>query len=75
VQRAFNEALQRRMQRSVWVTGGCHSWYLDSHGRNSTLWPASTWRFRLRTRRFQPSDYAVRRHVAARELQPQDLRS
>jgi cation diffusion facilitator CzcD-associated flavoprotein CzcO len=24
---------------SVWTAGGCVSWYLDSSGRNSTLWP------------------------------------
>jgi len=31
----------------VWTTGGCASWYLDDQGRNTTLWPGSTWRFQM----------------------------
>ena len=38
----WNDDLQRRMKRTVWTTGGCSSWYLDEHGRNTTLWPKST---------------------------------
>jgi hypothetical protein len=45
------------MKRTVWTTGGCVSWYLDSQGRNTTLWPSYTFRFRRLTRRFDPSDY------------------
>jgi hypothetical protein len=30
------------MKRTVWSTGGCASWYLDAHGRNTTLWPRTT---------------------------------
>ena len=49
--------LQRRMARTVWMTGGCASWYLDEHGRNSTLWPDFTLRFRNLLRRFDPTAY------------------
>jgi len=35
-QERFNDAVQRRMRRTVW-TSGCASWYLDANGRNSTL--------------------------------------
>ena len=59
VQRCFNERLQARLAHSVWVVGGCHSWYLDHRGRNTTLWPDHTWRFRRITRRFHPGEYAV----------------
>lgn len=55
----FNESLQAKMGRSVWTTGGCVSWYLDDHGRNSTLWPDFTFRFRHMTRRFDPAAYAL----------------
>ena len=34
----FDEGLQRRMGRTVWLSG-CQSWYLDATGRNTTLWP------------------------------------
>ena len=57
VQAAYNVELQRRLEGSVWNTGGCKSWYIDANGRNSTAWPDFTWRFWLRTRRFDPSEY------------------
>ena len=37
--RRWNADIQRRMRRTVWVRGGCTSWYLDDHGRNPILWP------------------------------------
>ncbi|HEX6076514.1 MAG TPA: NAD(P)/FAD-dependent oxidoreductase [Micromonosporaceae bacterium] len=59
VERAYNEQLQRKLAGTVWNTGGCASWYLDANGRNSTIWPRFTWQYRLRLRRFRPSDYMV----------------
>ena len=59
VERAFTSEVRGRLGRTVWTSGGCTSWYLDDKGRNTTLWPASTWRFRLRTRRFDPADYLL----------------
>ena len=53
------DLIQRRMQRTVWVTGGCASWYIDAKGRNSTLWPTFTFAFRRRTARFEPSAYTL----------------
>lgn len=41
----------------TWVSGGCRSWYLDRTGRNSTLWPDSSWRFYRRVSRFNPAEY------------------
>jgi cation diffusion facilitator CzcD-associated flavoprotein CzcO len=66
VQDAFNERMQARMARSVWNTGGCSSWYLDANGRNSTIWPDFTWRYRLKMRRFDASAYVAR----VRDTQP-----
>ncbi len=60
VQRRYNERLQARLEHSVWVEGGCGSWYLDHQGRNTTLWPDHTWKFRRLTRRFHPGEYTVR---------------
>jgi len=60
VQVRFNEELQRKLEGSVWTSGGCVSWYLDEHGRNSTVWPGFTWPYRQRTRRFDPADYELR---------------
>jgi cation diffusion facilitator CzcD-associated flavoprotein CzcO len=60
VQRRYNQRLQKRLEHSVWVEGGCSSWYLDHRGRNTTLWPDHTWKFRRLTRRFHPGEYIVR---------------
>lgn len=55
-QEAFVAAVDTRMEGTVWTSGGCASWYLDETGRNSTLWPDFTWRFR-RAARFDAADY------------------
>ena len=54
---AYNRELQDKMRRTVWNTGGCASWYLDAEGRNTTLWPDFTWKFRQRTRHFDDEHY------------------
>jgi cation diffusion facilitator CzcD-associated flavoprotein CzcO len=56
-QAAYNRRLQRRMRRTIWITGGCSSWYLDRHGNNTTLWPGFTFTFRRLTRRFDVAAY------------------
>jgi len=56
----FNDEMQAKLARSVW-NSGCSSWYLDASGRNTSLWPDFTWRYRQRTRRFDPDRYALTR--------------
>jgi len=58
-QERFNAELQQRMRGTVWTKGGCASWYLDAQGRNTTLWPGSSWTFRWATRAFDPSEYEL----------------
>ena len=48
-QAEFNARVQAQMKDTVWTSGGCQSWYIDAKGRNSTLWPDFTWRYRQRT--------------------------
>jgi cation diffusion facilitator CzcD-associated flavoprotein CzcO len=60
-QAAFNETVQRRMRGTVWVDGGCSSWYIDEHGRNTTLWPGTSWSFRQALRRFDPAEHLLER--------------
>ena len=38
---------------------GCRSWYLDASGRNTTLWPDYTFRFRRQTARFDEREYVL----------------
>jgi cation diffusion facilitator CzcD-associated flavoprotein CzcO len=59
-QRRWNSDVQRRMRRTVWNTGGCSSWYLDDQGRNTTLWPKSTFTLRRQLSRFDVAAYDVR---------------
>ena len=58
-QQHWNADVQRRMARSVWMTGGCSSWYLSPSGRNATVWPGSTLTFRRATRRLDLTEYDV----------------
>jgi len=55
----FNRWVERKSQRSVWLRGGCTSWYLDAAGANRSLWPASTVSYWLRTRRVRPADFIL----------------
>ena len=57
VLQAYTDDIQRRASKTVWNTGGCASWYLDDQGRNTTIWPDYTFRFRQRTKRFDPRAY------------------
>jgi cation diffusion facilitator CzcD-associated flavoprotein CzcO len=69
---SYNDAIEEQLEDTVWNTG-CASWYLDDTGRNATLWPDWTWRFRQRTAHFDVASYELTqagdRH-AARELMP-----
>jgi cation diffusion facilitator CzcD-associated flavoprotein CzcO len=55
-QDAYDAELQTRLGDTVW-SSGCASWYLHPSGRNPTIWPGFTWRYRQRTRRFDPAAY------------------
>lgn len=60
-QGAFNAELDEALKGTVWTSGGCASWYLDSQGRASAVWPTFTYRFRRRLRRFDESEYLLQR--------------
>ena len=60
-QAAYDREVQRKMRPTVWMTGGCKSWYLDADGRNVSLWPDFTWVYAWQTRRFDPSNYDLAR--------------
>jgi cation diffusion facilitator CzcD-associated flavoprotein CzcO len=59
-QARWNADIQRRMRRTVWVRGGCSSWYLDEHGRNPVSWPRGTQAFKKAVREFDVDAYDVR---------------
>jgi cation diffusion facilitator CzcD-associated flavoprotein CzcO len=58
-QEAFFADVQARMAGTVWVAGGCDSWYLAGRGANYTLWPDHSYRYRSRVKRARAADYEV----------------
>ena len=59
VQDAYNADIQSRMPGTVWNSGGCSSWYIDANGRNTTIWPDFTWRYRRQLQRFDSAAYEL----------------
>jgi cation diffusion facilitator CzcD-associated flavoprotein CzcO len=65
VQAAWNEKLGQRFRRTVWQdkpSGSawqlpCTSWYVNSQGRNTTLWPGFSASYWLAMRRPHLADY------------------
>ena len=49
-QTAHNTQIQQKLQKTVWQSGGCQSWYQMDNGKNTTLWPGSTVAYRKATR-------------------------
>ena len=58
-QRDYNRGIQHALRNSVWVNGGCASWYADANGNITTLWPGFTFNFRRTTRSFDVAAYDV----------------
>lgn len=56
-QAAFNEEIQRLVEKGIWTQGGCTSWYLDSHGKNRTIWPKFTFQYWWETRKVDPQAF------------------
>jgi cation diffusion facilitator CzcD-associated flavoprotein CzcO len=55
-QARFNERVQAALKGTVW-SSGCRSWYQSADGRNFTIWPWSTWRYWLQTRKVHAERY------------------
>jgi cation diffusion facilitator CzcD-associated flavoprotein CzcO len=56
-QEAYRRLIAEKSKGTVWVGGGCASWYLDEHGHNTTLWPDFTFRFRKLTKKLDRENY------------------
>jgi cation diffusion facilitator CzcD-associated flavoprotein CzcO len=56
----FVEEVHRRLQSTVWQSGGCKSWYQDAKtGENTALWPGSVIAYQRRTKGVQAADYVL----------------
>jgi cation diffusion facilitator CzcD-associated flavoprotein CzcO len=58
VARRWTRDVQAKLPATVWGTG-CSSWYLNSEGRNTTIWPDFTFTFRRATKRFTRRDHVI----------------
>ncbi len=58
-QARYNAKVQRALANTVWNAGGCASFYLDEHGRNSTIYPWTTLNLRRRLAKFRARDFVV----------------
>ncbi len=47
------------MAKSVWLTGGCQSWYLDETGHSPVLYPNFSTQFWRSLRRFREDEYEL----------------
>jgi cation diffusion facilitator CzcD-associated flavoprotein CzcO len=55
----YNRWVQKSMQRTVWLQGGCDSWYLDDEGVNRTLYPGPSSSFWRSLRRVREDEYQL----------------
>lgn len=59
-QRLYVESIYARSRGSVWLEGGCSSWYLHPRsGKLTTLWPDFMTQFRKENGAFSPAGYRV----------------
>jgi cation diffusion facilitator CzcD-associated flavoprotein CzcO len=60
-QQHFADLMRQRLSRTVWQSGGCRSWYQDTHtGENTTIWPGSVIDYVRTTRSVSLSEYHLR---------------
>jgi len=57
----FNEDIQRRSAKKVWVKGSCTNWFVDDDGVNRVLWPGFTWQYWRAARNFDETQYEFTR--------------
>ena len=57
-EQAWDAEVQSRMRGTVWVKGGCSSWYTDRDGRVTTLWPDYASRFAAELETFDVEEYS-----------------
>ena len=59
MQARFTDEAERRSEDTVWLQGGCKSYYTTPDGKNAGLWPGFSFEFRRRTRRFDSDAYTL----------------
>lgn len=60
---AFNSRVQDALKNTVWNSGGCSSYFIDRNGRNSTVWPWTTFKMRQQLSHFNLNEYLLDQHA------------
>lgn len=55
----YRARLDAALDTTVWNSGGCGSWYIDSTGRNSVMWPTYTGTYRKMMATFDAADHRL----------------
>lgn len=69
-QDAFTAEIDRALEGSTFLTGGCSSYYLDEHGRVALAWPWTMARMRRTLRSFDLSPYETGQTVPVGSRSP-----
>ncbi|MCE5288008.1 MAG: NAD(P)/FAD-dependent oxidoreductase [Nocardiaceae bacterium] len=59
VQEKFLAEMRQRSENTVWLTGGCTSYYTTDRGENAGLYPGWSFEYRSRTSTFDSESYEV----------------
>lgn len=56
---AYTRMIHHQMQRTVWKSGGCHSWYQHQSGRVIAIFPGFSFSYYQLTRHLKPADHIL----------------
>ncbi|MBX9409891.1 NAD(P)/FAD-dependent oxidoreductase [Pseudomonas baetica] len=58
-ERTYTEMIHREMERTVWKSGGCHSWYQSKSGHVIAMFPGFSFSYYRLTRTLKPADHIL----------------
>jgi cation diffusion facilitator CzcD-associated flavoprotein CzcO len=58
-ERTYTEMIHREMERTVWKSGGCHSWYQSKSGHVIAMFPGFSFSYHRLTRTLKPADHML----------------
>ncbi len=58
-ERTYTQMIHREMERTVWKSGGCHSWYQSKSGHVIAMFPGFSFSYHRLTRTLKPADHIL----------------
>ncbi|MDO8711301.1 NAD(P)/FAD-dependent oxidoreductase, partial [Pseudomonas sp.] len=58
-ERTYTEMIHREMERTVWKSGGCHSWYQSKSGHVIAMFPGFSFSYHRLTWALKPADHIL----------------